>query len=420
MVYLYNPTEIFNAFCDLEGVDLFDESKSYTKSDIIVCPIKWELWSIEALMIENYHEALKNKDFEHVCQGFRTKKIDKLIENYGAKILLYQEWECRDLMLHQSKLEKFVTEHLKMPIGSVYFSTCDYLRHMKPLFGNVISFDWVYVREKANFREDNIIAHHPKQTKRIITLNYRGSQERFAYCYYLHTLHRDKITFSYLDAPLHDLGDLADILGSSYEQKEFDVFKKQIPRLLDGTNPDQHQTHTIHDYLSDAAINVAFETNLESINSFAEQVSEKAYKGLRIGKPFMIFTTKGRILQHLRSLGFKTFSPLINEEYDNPKLSYEVRYRLLLDESSRICNMSEEEFQSLNARLQSIVQYNLDVLENGSTPNIFEWMSKPYRRKSWLSVVLKYRYAFRFIWNDRWSFAQSKAKIRKIVRPALG
>ncbi len=423
MFFLYNPPRIFNAFSGVGDVALYSPSKAYSKDDLIICPIKWQLWSITAVLEENYNAALRNKDFEQVFHGIRTSEINELISKYEIRLLLYNEWECRDLTRHQAKLRKFVNEYLNMSIESVYFSTCDYLNHMKPVFSNVISFDWVYAREKACFQEDNIIKHNPNSTKRIITLNHRKSPERYVYCYYLSILHNEKITFSYLQEPVDDIEKYKSILGSVYSKQEIESFNSKLPRFLDGKNPDQHQTQTIADYLHEAVINVGFETNLESVNSYSEQVSEKTYKGIRIGKPFMIFTTKGGILQHLKRLGFKTFSPLINEEYDNPKLPYNTRYKLLLEESSRICKMSEEEFRAMETELQKIAQYNLDFLENGPTPNIFELMTEPYQRKYWLSMALNIKYTLKEVLyiikgvlDDRWAFIKTKERLRTVIR----
>jgi hypothetical protein len=47
------------------------------------------------------------------------------------------------------------------------------------------------------------------------------------------------------------------------------------------------------------------------------RVTEKVYKSIAIGHPFILVAKAGS-LQHLRELGFLTFTPFVNEDYDKP------------------------------------------------------------------------------------------------------
>lgn len=379
MIYIFNPHVNLNAFAHLPSVDLYDPLGNYTKNDIIFCPVIWELWSIEAIINESYREALLNKDFEHICHGIITPDIKSLISKHRAKLLLYQEWECRDLLPHHNKLKKFTTEYLKMPVEDVYYSTSEYMGHMKIQKGNIVSFDWQFAKEQTCFNEENIVPRISKKDYRIISLNYRSTAERFAYCLYMYSRHRHKFMFSYLQKVDINIEHFKKVLGDTFSNKNLKEFNDKIPMLLDGEDPDQHQVLTIKEFLANASINVVFETNWEGADSSAEQISEKTYKSIKIGKPFLLFTTKGGVLAHLRKLGFKTFAPYLNEEYDNPKLTYMTRYSLLLKESDRICNLSDVEMQDMEERLDPIVNYNLNHLQYGIMPDIFDLISRKYR-----------------------------------------
>ena len=81
------------------------------------------------------------------------------------------------------------------------------------------------------------------------------------------------------------------------------------------------------------------------------------------------------ILEHLERLGFKTFHPFINESYDNKNLSYENRYKLLIEETKRLCNIPEVEMKNMYENMKSIIDHNLNVLENNrNIPNILKFI----------------------------------------------
>ncbi len=147
--------------------------------------------------------------------------------------------------------------------------------------------------------------------------------------------------------------------------------------VLDSKNPRWTQVKTLKKYFKQSYIYVTFETNAQPYSSPTQQVSEKTYKGLRVGKPFIIFTTRGGILKHLRDLGFKTFSPFINENYDDKSLSYEKRYELLMMETDRLCSMEEKEMEDNYLKMEEIVKHNTEVLKNkNNVPNFFHTIKR--------------------------------------------
>ena len=161
--------------------------------------------------------------------------------------------------------------------------------------------------------------------------------------------------------------------------KEWDYFYNNIPKELDSLNPDfynnNNNINNISKYLEQAYIQVIFETNSQPMNSNSQQISEKSYMGIRNGQPFILFSTTGGILEHLERLGFKTFHPFINENYDNKNLSYENRYKLLIDETNRLCNIPEVEMKNMYENMKSIIDHNLNVLENNrNIPNILKFI----------------------------------------------
>jgi hypothetical protein len=63
-------------------------------------------------------------------------------------------------------------------------------------------------------------------------------------------------------------------------------------------------------------------------------------------------------------MGFQTFAPHINEEYDNPKYSYMERYVRLINEVERLCSLDATEIDSLYRQCLPMVEHNFTVLES--------------------------------------------------------
>jgi hypothetical protein len=85
-------------------------------------------------------------------------------------------------------------------------------------------------------------------------------------------------------------------------------------------------------------------------------VSEKTYKPIATRKPFIVFSNHG-YLEALKKLGFKTFSPYIDESYDlEPDVK--LRIKLIIKEISRINSLNLEEYNEL------IYQCNQIAIQN--------------------------------------------------------
>jgi len=85
-------------------------------------------------------------------------------------------------------------------------------------------------------------------------------------------------------------------------------------------------------------------------------ITEKTIKNLYIGKPFIVMSGAGT-LEKIRSFGFKTFSPWIDESYDSITNNYK-RFEAIKHEIDKISQLSHIEIQQLNNELKSTVEYN--------------------------------------------------------------
>jgi hypothetical protein len=85
-------------------------------------------------------------------------------------------------------------------------------------------------------------------------------------------------------------------------------------------------------------------------------ITEKTVKNLYIGKPFIVMGGPG-ILAKIRSFGFQTFSPWIDESYDLIKNNYQ-RLEAIKQEIDRIANKTDIELQQMHQQLLPIFEHN--------------------------------------------------------------
>ena len=83
--------------------------------------------------------------------------------------------------------------------------------------------------------------------------------------------------------------------------------------------------------------------------------TEKIFKPIAAKQLFIIFGSR-HSLKFLQDIGFKTFSPFIDESYDG--LEQPKRFNAILSEIDRIAAMSLTELTKLKADVKSIVDYN--------------------------------------------------------------
>lgn len=103
-------------------------------------------------------------------------------------------------------------------------------------------------------------------------------------------------------------------------------------------------------------------------------LSEKTFKCIDYEIPFII-AARPKTLALLRRNGYKTFSPYINEDYDNEPDDIK-RLLMIVEEVERLCKLSDEQMDDLLNKIRPICYHNRQVLTSLQYPNDFvypEW-----------------------------------------------
>lgn len=88
--------------------------------------------------------------------------------------------------------------------------------------------------------------------------------------------------------------------------------------------------------------------------------TEKTWKAIFCKKPFIVAAAP-YFLKDLKKMGFKSFSPYIDESYDNEE-NNDIRSEMIINEVSRICNLPQDEYENLKQNLIEICEHNYNVL----------------------------------------------------------
>lgn len=102
---------------------------------------------------------------------------------------------------------------------------------------------------------------------------------------------------------------------------------------------------------------VCFELiNETSVAQNKRFITEKIFKSI-LSKNVFLLVGNPHSLKWLKSLGFKTFSDIINEEYDNEEIFFK-RLLLLFEEVKRLCTYEVDVLFSLIKKLDDVVEHN--------------------------------------------------------------
>jgi hypothetical protein len=91
-------------------------------------------------------------------------------------------------------------------------------------------------------------------------------------------------------------------------------------------------------------------------------LSEKIFKPISMKHPFIVVSNAGT-LELLRKLGYKTFSPLIDETYDKV-VDPAVRLMMIAKETKKLCELEGEALANFLTKAKEICEYNFKVLQN--------------------------------------------------------
>lgn len=148
--------------------------------------------------------------------------------------------------------------------------------------------------------------------------------------------------------------------NKSMQVTRFDFEKFFMPTAA---GPESSADYCLADY-QQCAVEVVLETLFDDQRI---QLTEKILRPIALGHPFILMSTAGS-LKYLREYGFETFSPFINESYDNI-VDPALRLQAVVAEIKRISNLSQDQKRTLWENLFAIAMKNRIRFFDGNWQN---------------------------------------------------
>jgi hypothetical protein len=120
-------------------------------------------------------------------------------------------------------------------------------------------------------------------------------------------------------------------------------------------------------YYEDSYFSVISETTFYYKESTQNSrfITEKTFKAIIMNHPFILVAIP-KSLEVLKELGYKTFSPWIDESYDQ-EMDDNKRIIMVANEIERLCNLSQQELEKFLVAAKEICSYNYNILKNKKT-----------------------------------------------------
>ena len=204
----------------------------------------------------------------------------------------------------------------------------------------VISLDWYRFAQI-----DHRLKPEPIQQKFLVycrdwadTRSYRINFLNLLVQHNLH--HNSRISFMHTNSE-----------GTHYKDCVYAVDK--LAEISDNTYDSTASASYEPNDINQTGISVGLETVFDSSKV---HITEKVLRPIACGHPFVLGAGPGA-LKYLQKYGFKTFSPWINESYDN-ETDPQRRLKMIVEEMHRINQLPATEFDALLHNLKQTTEHN--------------------------------------------------------------
>lgn len=277
-----------------------------------------------------------------------------------CKILIHQLDEGQGYCLRVKRFITAQSEHLQVPLSCFGFLDGNpETPALQAQYGTAgfYMFDWethgMFPRDIEMEKQRTDILNKQARPYHFINLNRRPRRHRIHVVTNIMTRWADKILFSCDSFPYNQHSDL--IRSGQLTKKLHDA----LPIILD-VSMDVNDTHVHSRMQSLAYINLTSETMFFEPNTTF--LSEKIFKPIIFMQPFIV-AGPHHTLQRLKDMGYQTFSPLINESYDNEKDPMK-RLDLIYQEIERLTQLSHQQMQDLVFDTKEILFHNVENIKN--------------------------------------------------------
>jgi hypothetical protein len=269
---------------------------------------------------------------------------------------------------------------------SVYNDFC--LRHNIPAeikIAYIPTFRLDRTNVKDTIQKNILVEYKPGLRKKLfLNFNRRYSDHRLLF--FMNVIKKNLLDKFYIsmaaDQPESHRSFIDNVHYLSQRMPNFNITAEEIqtansvlPLVLDVDNFDFYPMEptevSVETFYENSLINIASETFF--FDNFIH-ITEKTYKPIAFMQPF-ILVGAANSLQHIKDMGFKTFSKFWNEDYDL-EIDNEKRMKMIFDIVDAISKWSDEEQIKFSQDVKETVEYNVRHLNTMPNREIEEFTEK--------------------------------------------
>ena len=344
-------------------------------------------------MIEQFGSIEKligmESGYEDICflNHIESNTIEKIRSNKGKLVICAFEESRVDI-----KSMTFLHIKLsKLKINKLYYITgnnwnieknykiwCD-RQGVEPIISIINSLEQLYLKGQDLSQNNGTFVSldeiDKKRNRRFLCFNRRIRPHRYSLISMFH--HNDLLKDNLVSFSLErgkdlnhlgenrtpDLHTMTQIMGKTYLRDTYISYFEELNKMSPMTVDYDNLTNVMgpgcenkEPYL-ETYFSVVTETPFTESTYFS---TEKIYRPMIQYHPFIVFGAPGT-LSNLKELGFKTFSPFIDESYDET-ISPFRRMQKITKEIKRLCSFSETEMYDWFSSMKYILIYNRQLM----------------------------------------------------------
>lgn len=325
----------------------YDRSDWGSRGILFKDMLSLELWnrfktdSTTKIIINFFDDFICKVDIDHIVDTIKEKQLD------SSRIFL---------IVPDINYLKFVKEQFSQ--AGVNINIQDYNGSLKK-----INFSYIKEYDALSFKRFSMLSR-----------NYRDIRLKFyATLQQKELLNNCAYTFNNIDPYVRP----HKVFDKTYIKQKINEFNITVDdQWIDNIpyavgNIDNKIDRALYDIIDNSGIHIIIESHFDHfVNYYGPSIqhhdyapsfiTEKTYKPISRSKPFIFFSAPYS-LEALKNMGFKTFSPFINEDYDQIE-DNEKRLEMVVQEIERICSLSEKDFVKLIEDTKDITDYNFKLL----------------------------------------------------------
>lgn len=280
---------------------------------------------------------------------------------------------------------KILMENFKIPVEKMHYISGFVASHYnKQLYESYCKqFNWIQLNifslnnyelltsSRVKDNEDlykKFLTEPRIKNKKILCFNRDGKEHRLYIVSELirRNLLKDSYVSLYLYKDKISTSLIREVLPKSYNtiSKTLEENEALMPLTL-SLNDDHSNNHIVADdvkHFNDSYFSIVNETKyFKHIGHLdCHWFTEKTFKPISCKHPFILVSRPGS-LEQLRILGYKTFSPYIDESYDEIE-NDEDRLEIIMNEVEKLCRYTNLEWLKFQENVQPILEHNFNML----------------------------------------------------------